>query len=139
MLSQPHLIYRLRRLNARRLLAGAHEARRRQRPKEARTIRPKEATSHWTYDCNPKIVFYIYGPTPTFGCMHPPTDRPKAFSPIHRANSSSRVMFINSGMALHTSDGLRHQNGPKKNPISLAPDLTRAIDTVPSFVQRDVA
>jgi len=37
------------------------------------------------------------------------TDRPKAFSPIHRTNSLSRVMFINSGMALRTSDGLRRQ------------------------------
>jgi hypothetical protein len=30
-------------------------------------------------------------------------------------------------------------NGPEKNPVSFAPDLTRAIDTVPSFVQRDIA
>jgi hypothetical protein len=75
MLSQPHLIYRLRRLNAHRLPAGAHETRYRQRPKEARTIRTKEATSRWTYDSNPKIVFYIYGPAPAFGCMHPPTVR----------------------------------------------------------------
>ncbi len=30
-------------------------------------------------------------------------------------------------------------NGPKKNPASFAPDLTQAIDTVPSFVQQDVA
>jgi len=29
-------------------------------------------------------------------------------------------------------------NGPKKNAVSFASDLTRAIDTVPSFVQRDV-
>jgi hypothetical protein len=30
-------------------------------------------------------------------------------------------------------------NGPNKNSISFASDLTRAIDTVPSFVQWDVA
>jgi hypothetical protein len=30
-------------------------------------------------------------------------------------------------------------NGPKKNAVSFAPDLTWAIDTVPSSVQRDVA
>jgi hypothetical protein len=30
-------------------------------------------------------------------------------------------------------------NGPKKNPVSFALNLTRAIDTVPSLVQRDVA
>jgi ABC-type polar amino acid transport system ATPase subunit len=30
-------------------------------------------------------------------------------------------------------------NGPKKNAVSFALDLTRAIDTVPSFVQGDVA
>jgi hypothetical protein len=30
-------------------------------------------------------------------------------------------------------------NGPKKNLVSFTPDLTRAINTVPSFVQRDIA
>jgi hypothetical protein len=41
-------------------------------------------------------------------------DRPKAISPIHRANSSSRVMFINSGMALCTSNGLRCQMAQRR-------------------------
>jgi hypothetical protein len=30
-------------------------------------------------------------------------------------------------------------NGSKKNPVSFTPDLTRAINSIPSFVQRDIA
>jgi hypothetical protein len=30
-------------------------------------------------------------------------------------------------------------NGPKKNAVSFTLDLTRAINTVPSFVQLDIA
>jgi hypothetical protein len=48
--------------------------------------------------------------------MHVSTNRvklvigqPKAFSPIHQTNSSSRMMFINSSMALCMFNGLRRQ------------------------------
>jgi hypothetical protein len=36
-------------------------------------------------------------------------DRPKAFSPIYQAKSSSQVMFINSGITLRMFDGLQRQ------------------------------
>ncbi len=51
-------------------------------------------------------------------CIHQPvklvTDWPKAFSPIHRANFSSPVMFLNSGMALCMFDGLRRQMAQRR-------------------------
>jgi hypothetical protein len=49
-------------------------------------------------------------------CIHQPLvmDRPKAFLPIHWANSSSRVMFINSDMALRTSNELWRQMAQRR-------------------------
>jgi hypothetical protein len=56
----------------------------------------------------------------------------------------SSQLFVASDVH-HFRHGLAHvqrvttPNGPKKNSVSFAPDLTQAIDTVPSFVPRDVA
>jgi len=42
------------------------------------------------------------------------TEQPKALSPIHRANSSSPVTFLNSSMALCMFDGLRRQMAQRR-------------------------
>jgi hypothetical protein len=42
------------------------------------------------------------------------TDRPKAFSPIHRANSSSPTTFLNFDMTLYMSDGFWRQMAQRR-------------------------
>ncbi len=56
----------------------------------------------------------------------------------------SSQLFV-AGDVCQFRHGLAHvrrvttPNAPKENPVSFAPDLARAIDPVPSFVQGDIA
>jgi hypothetical protein len=67
------------------------------------------------------------------------TERPKAFSPIHRAK-----LFITSDVSQFWHGPVHVRwvatlNGPKKNLVPFTLNLTQAINAARSFVQLDIA
>ncbi len=76
-------------------------------------------------------------------CIHQPCEVGNGPAKGHQSHPSSQL-FVTSDVHQFWH-GLVHvqwvatPNGPKKNPVSFTLDLTRAINTVPSFVQWDIA
>jgi hypothetical protein len=76
-------------------------------------------------------------------CIHQPCEVGNGSVESLQSHPSSQLFVTND---VHQFwHGLVHVrrvatlNGPKKNPVLFAPYLTRAINTVPSFVQCDIA